>query len=120
MKPRYGLTSLVLALALLSSCSPQPSYDLIIEQGAVIDGSGAPAREADVGILDGKFAAIGDLASAGAERRIDASGLVVAPGFIDMHAHGDPLTDSYAQHVAMGVTTVLLGQDGGSPSLPDA
>ena len=121
MKPRYGLTSLVLALALLSSCSPQPSYDLIIEQGAVIDGSGAPAREADVGILDGKFAAIGDLASAGAERRIDASGLVVAPGFIDMQNHSDltAIDEPNAESmVRQGVTTMILGEGGSQGPLP--
>ncbi|MDA0205942.1 MAG: D-aminoacylase [Acidobacteria bacterium] len=115
MKPRHVLASLVFALAQLSSCSSQPSYDLIIEHGSLVDGSGAPAREADVGILDGKIAAIGDLAAAGAERRIDASGLVVAPGFIDMHNHSDltvidePNAESM---VRQGVTTMILGEGG--------
>src|SRR3546814_21129842 len=53
-------------------------------------------------------------------RVVDGGGRVLAPGFIDLHTHGDPLREAYTQYLAMGVTTVLLGQDGGSPSLPDA
>jgi N-acyl-D-aspartate/D-glutamate deacylase len=121
VKPRYALFSLGIALALLGACSPQPSYDLVIEHGSLVDGSGSPAREADVGILDGKIAAIGDLASAGAARRIDASGLVVAPGFIDMHNHSDltvidePNAESM---VRQGVTTMILGEGGSQGPLP--
>lgn len=106
---------------LLSACSSQPSYDLVIEHGSLVDGSGAPAREADVGIVDGKIAAIGDLASAGAARRIDASGLVVAPGFIDMHNHSDltvidePNAESM---VRQGVTTMILGEGNSQGPLP--
>src|SRR5690606_4305811 len=50
---------------------------------------------------------------------VEGGGRVLAPGFIDLHTHGDPLGADYTQFLAMGVTTVLLGQDGGSPSLPD-
>src|SRR5690606_33640711 len=77
VKNRYTYVILLLTL-LLNACSPQANYDIVIENGSLVDGSGSPARDADVGILDGKIAAIGDLASAGAARRIDASGLVVA------------------------------------------
>ena len=80
MKLRHGFELLAFAL-LLSACSPQASYDLVIEHGSLVDGSGSPSREADVGILDGKIAAIGDLASAGAGWHTDATGLVVVPGF---------------------------------------
>ncbi len=120
MKPRYALPSLIFAL-LLSSCSSQPTYDIVIEHGSLIDGSGSPARDADVGILDGKIAAIGDLAAVGAERRIDASGLVVAPGFIDMHNHSDltvidePNAESM---VRQGVTTMILGEGNSQGPLP--
>ena len=120
MKHRHAYASLLLVL-LLNACSPQTSYDIVIENGSLIDGSGSPAREADVGILEGKIAAIGDLASAGAERRIDASGLVVAPGFIDMHNHSDltvvdePNAESM---VRQGVTTMILGEGGSQGPLP--
>src|SRR3546814_12110450 len=50
-------------------------------------------------------------------RVVDGGGRVLAPGFIDLHTHGDPLEEAYTSFLAMGVTTVLLGQDGGSPSL---
>ena len=92
MPSRY-IRSLLLPLVVISSsCSrpaPQPAYDLIIAGGSVLDGDGAPARALDVGVRDGKIAAIGSLGAAEARQRIDASGLVVAPGFIDMHNHSD-------------------------------
>src|ERR1700691_5758851 len=61
-----------------------PAFDLIIEHGHVIDGTGAPWYAADVGIRAGRIAAIGRLDRASAKQRIDAAGRVVAPGFIDM------------------------------------
>src|SRR5438309_10092827 len=61
-----------------------PAYDLIIEHGRVVDGTGAPWLAADVGIRAGRVAAIGQLDKAAAKRRINAAGHVVAPGFIDM------------------------------------
>lgn len=117
VKPHYAA---VFAL-LLSACSPQANYDIVIENGSLVDGSGAPARAADVGILEGKIAAIGDLAAADAGRRIDATGLVVAPGFIDMHNHSDltvidePNAESM---VRQGVTTMILGEGGSQGPLP--
>src|SRR5262249_12695356 len=81
------------ALLLCSACAPAapapPIYDVLITGGAVLDGTGAPAVKADVGIRDGRIADIGDLKTATAKRRIDATGLTVAPGFIDMHNHSD-------------------------------
>src|SRR6202171_5666234 len=64
------------------------AYDLLIKNGSVIDGTGAPARHADVGISSGRLAEIGSL-SGSAKRTIDASDRVVAPGFIDPHTHYD-------------------------------
>jgi N-acyl-D-aspartate/D-glutamate deacylase len=118
---RCSFHSLAFALLLLSACSPQARYDIVIENGSLVDGSGSAAREADVGILDGKIAAIGDLAAAQAGRRIDATGLVVAPGFIDMHNHSDltvidePNAESM---VRQGVTTMILGEGGSQGPLP--
>src|SRR5262245_61653699 len=82
----------LIAIAILTSsmaCSRAPavvapSFDLVIENGRVIDGTGSPWYSADVGIRGGRIAAIGRLAGAAAARRVDAHGQVVAPGFIDM------------------------------------
>jgi N-acyl-D-amino-acid deacylase len=107
---------LTLLLLLLSGCSqatPEAPYDLLITGGSVMDGEGTPAVTADVGIRDGRIASIGNLATASARRRIDASGLTVAPGFIDMHNHSDytilvePKSESM---IRQGVTTMVLGE----------
>lgn len=86
----------------------------------LVDGTGAPARRTDVLVRGGRIERIGRIAPGEARglRVVDGGGRVLAPGFIDLHTHGDPLTRSYTQFLAMGVTTVLLGQDGGSPALP--
>src|ERR1700730_4395060 len=68
----------------LAAVRALPTYDLIIEHGRVVDGTGAPWFAADVGIRAGRIAAIGQLDKATANRRINAAGRVVAPGFIDM------------------------------------
>jgi N-acyl-D-amino-acid deacylase len=106
------------ALGGLPDHAPDPPYDWLISGGTVVDGSGAPGRTADVLIRDGRIAFIGavDPDTIAAHQRFDARGLVVAPGFIDAHAHGDPVADpAFANFLAMGVTTILLGQDGGGP-----
>ena len=105
----------VFAFALLQP----PGYDLVIRNGQVIDGTGAPARRADVAIKDGKVAVIGASIGARGTREIDAAGLVVAPGFIDVHTHADELNEQpVAEHfLRMGVTTLIAGNCGGS-SLP--
>ena len=70
--------------------SPAPALDLVVEGGTVIDGTGGPGRRADVGVAAGRIAVIGDLADrATGARRIDAGGLVVAPGWVDLHIHSD-------------------------------
>ena len=107
----------VLLLLLLASACAQPAaqqpYDLLIVGGWVIDGEGTPAVRADVGIRGGRIATIGDLGAAMAARRIDASGLTVAPGFIDIHNHSDytilvePKSESM---IRQGVTTMVLGE----------
>jgi N-acyl-D-amino-acid deacylase len=96
--------------------------DLKLEGGLVIDGSGAPARRADVAVRDGRIAALGDLADLAAARNIDCRGRVVAPGFIDVHSHSDflvPGVDAGARvepFLRQGMTTLVGGNCGFSPA----
>ncbi len=90
-------------------------YDLVIRHGRVVDGTGNPAFYADVAIKDGRIAAIGRELKAGANE-VDATGMVVAPGFIDVHTHADEVAEMprAENFVRMGVTTVVVGNCGGS------
>jgi N-acyl-D-aspartate/D-glutamate deacylase len=91
------------------------AHDLIIRNGTIVDGTGADAYRADIAIDGERITAIGDLSGATAQRDVDAAGLVVTPGFIDLHTHldaqvaWDPLMTSSSWH---GVTTVLMGNCG--------
>ena len=92
--------------------------DLLIRGGVVVDGTGAPPRQADVGIVGGRIAFVGSGAAVTARRVIEAAGQVVAPGFIDIHTHSDMslLQDGRAQSkVTQGVTTEVTGNCGFSP-----
>ena len=90
------------------------SYDLLIRNGTVVDGTGAPSYRADVAVADGKIAAIGTITD-GAKKTLDASDLIVAPGFVDPHTHydaqicWDPLITSSSWH---GVTSLVMGNCG--------
>jgi N-acyl-D-amino-acid deacylase len=90
-------------------------FDLIITGGTVVDGTGSPGSPADVGVTGERIEVVGDLRQSEARRVIDASGLVVSPGFIDTHAHSDAVLLVDPQHAAglrQGITTEILGQDG--------
>jgi N-acyl-D-aspartate/D-glutamate deacylase len=113
MRLRFAV---LFSVVLLSGCArpaAQQQYDVLITGGSVLDGEGTPAVRADVGIRGGRIATIGDLGTAAAARRIDASGLTVAPGFIDIHNHSDytilvePKSESM---IRQGVTTMVLGE----------
>lgn len=112
------LASLVLTAVLASATGVSAqTYDLIIRNGRVLDGTGAAERVADVAVEDGHIAAIGDLKSATGRREIDASGLYVTPGFIDLHSHADrtlslPRLNVALNDLTQGITTVVVGQDG--------
>jgi len=96
---------------------PAPSYDLIIRRGTVLDGSGIPRYRADVGIANGFVARVGDLANARATEEIDATGLFVAPGFINIHSHASVDALPTAENMlTQGVTTEILNPDGGGPT----
>jgi len=110
---------LICCAALAAACSPaEPDYDVLFLGGSVYDGSGGEAYVADVAVLDGRIAAVGDLADAIANEVIDVSDLVVTPGFIDAHSHAE-LDDEWGRDgrhfLAQGITTVVLGMDGGGP-----
>ncbi len=94
-----------------------PHLDLVVRGGDVLDGSGAPARRADVGVQGDRVVAIGDLGSTRASRHVDARDRIVAPGFIDVQSQSNLtlLADGLAQsHVRQGITTEIVGE-GGSP-----
>jgi len=90
------------------------SYDLIVRNGTVIDGTGSGPRHADVAVQDGRIAAIGRIDGSGREE-IDARGLTVTPGFVDVHTHYDGQVtwdDRFSPSSGHGVTTVLMGNCG--------
>ncbi len=89
--------------------------DLALRRGLLIDGSGDVPRVADVGIADGRIVSVDDLGTSNAVESLDLDGLAVAPGFIDVHQHGDltPLVDARCvSALAQGVTTVVIGNCG--------
>ena len=96
-----------------SAAQAQAPYDLVIAGGSIVNGEGTPAVTADLGIRAGRIASIGNLAGAAASRRIDAAGLTVAPGFIDIHNHSDYtilLEPKAESMIRQGVTTMVLGE----------
>ncbi|MDE0912111.1 MAG: amidohydrolase family protein, partial [Myxococcota bacterium] len=91
------------------------SYDLLIKNGSIVDGSGNAPFKGDIAVRDGKIAAIGDIADATATETIDATGQLVTPGWVDIHTHfdgqatWDELLTPSCWH---GVTTVVMGNCG--------
>jgi len=129
MKTRLGLTALVFAAFLaIGAAQPAQRFDVLIRNGRVMDGTGNPWFPADIGIQNGRIAAIGKLENAQAARVIDVAGKYVVPGFIDIHSHADdgsgprggfrdpdPVRRSAPNLVSQGITTVVVNQDGRSP-----
>ncbi|HET9982400.1 MAG TPA: D-aminoacylase [Longimicrobiales bacterium] len=119
LRPMLGvLVALVLPLCAVPAAAQQ--YDVIIRHGRVVDGTGNPWYYADVAVSGERIAAVGDLSRATAKREVDATGLYVAPGFIDVHSHSGPGLATKALSparplVAQGITTVFVNPDGGGP-----
>jgi N-acyl-D-amino-acid deacylase len=107
-------TAAALATAALSAQAP--IYDIVLRHGTVVDGSGLPRYRADVGIVDGAIARIGDLHGAPAALALDVDGLIVAPGFINIHSHATPEGLPRADNMlTQGVTTEIANADGSGP-----
>jgi N-acyl-D-amino-acid deacylase len=98
------------------------SYDLVLANGTVLDGSGCDGMAASVGVRGDRIAAVGDLAGSTAARTLDCTGKVIAPGFIDMHSHSDWVipqpdhADVLAPLLEQGITTIVAGNCGCSPA----
>lgn len=108
--------SIIILFLILLSCGMQPEYDICITNGKILAGDGNPWYISDIGIKNEKIIHIGDIKKISAKKVIDAKGLFVCPGFIDIHNHSDqsileiPAADNY---LLQGVTTVLGGNCGG-------
>jgi N-acyl-D-amino-acid deacylase len=119
-KAVLGYVAVFCLIAVLSSCrvTPPINYDVLILDGTIVDGSGAPAYAGDIAIIGNEIVKIGELNGTKATRVIDATGLTVVPGFIDLHTHADrnirdnPGVENYLHQ---GVTTLLAGNCGSSP-----
>ncbi|MDG2283458.1 MAG: amidohydrolase family protein [Longimicrobiales bacterium] len=119
---RFALLSLIFLIPLLGSPNWAASQEsvTVIRNGRVLDGSGNPWMYADVVIQGDRIIRVGDASDVRADRVIDAAGLYVTPGFIDVHSHAGPgLTAPELSHaeplLAMGLTTVFVNPDGGGP-----
>src|SRR3954447_8246801 len=107
---KFGL--LFLQIAALASAQ---DFDLIVRGGRIVDGSGNPSFIGDIALRQGKIAAMGPLVGKTAARTIDATGLTIAPGFIDIHNHSDNtiVQDGNAQSmIRQGVTSMIFGEGG--------
>jgi N-acyl-D-aspartate/D-glutamate deacylase len=119
------LILIIITISIFSCVSKtEPSkveyYDLVITNGNIIDGTGKISFSSNLYIRDDSIAHIGNLTSKNiiVKDTLDADGMVVSPGFIDLHAHGNPIeTPEFENFLAMGVTTITLGQDGSSPEV---
>ena len=118
--PRLLVAMVVLGCVVLSGFARggQPPYDLLIRNGRVLDGSGNPWLIQDVAVKSGRIVAVGGLDGATAAREIDAAGLTVSPGFIDVHSHAaEGMTRAELRQaqplLAQGITTIVANPDGG-------
>jgi len=106
----------LVAVLAMTSCNGSPSADLVLRGGTIVDGTGRAAYTGDVAIVGGTIAAVGDIGPIRAAEEIDVTGLVVAPGFINLHSHARYQGLPTAENVlGQGVTTEIINADGGGP-----
>ena len=117
--PIFIIIAWILVVLSFPACSSNVAkdFDLLIRNGTIVDGTGCRHFRADLGIIDDTVAEIGDLAQKSATHTIDAVGLIVSPGFIDTHTHGDrnlgrPGSNANLNYLSQGVTTVVTGNCG--------
>src|SRR5215831_14959431 len=127
MRKAFIFTAAAVLAGLATSQTPgtaqaqRPAFDLLIRGGRIVDGTGNPWFTGDVAVSGDAIVAIGPSLEPGAARVIDARGLVVAPGFIDVHSHSEERQDKQdiignpaaENNVRQGVTTVIASPDGG-------
>ncbi|HEY3134430.1 MAG TPA: D-aminoacylase [Blastocatellia bacterium] len=112
------LLALIVATGALAQSPKQATFDILIKGGTVYDGTGAAPRRADVGIKGDRIAAVGNLKTSTATTEVDATGLAVAPGFINMLSHSENslITDGRSQgEIRQGVTTQIFGEGSMGP-----
>src|SRR5271155_5349081 len=121
LKPAIMIALFFTATSLLPAQTP--TFDLIITNGHIIDGTGSPWYSGDIGIRDGKIAAIGNLTAAPRKRTVDAAGKVVAPGFIDMLGQSELsilVEPRLPSKIYQGITTEITGEGNSAAPLNDA
>jgi N-acyl-D-amino-acid deacylase len=119
MNRTSAFSAAVLSGLAFAFCAAAPEFDLVIRGGEMLDGTGEPARRADIGIKGDRIAAIGNLANRRAGQVLEASGKMVAPGFIDTQGQSGVtlLADGNGEsHVRQGITSEIIGE-GGTPAL---
>src|SRR5262249_55921799 len=124
LQPREAAMSLLapLCLCLILPAADAPvEADIVLRGATLLDGSGAPGVVGDLAIRGERIVAVGRFETAGKPRVLDAKGLMVAPGFIDLHTHSDdaltrPATRSNLNYLMQGVTTVVTGNCGSGPT----
>lgn len=123
----FAMRQIIFIAAIVGGCAKQTTgtasptrrtapFDVILRGGSVLDGTGRPAVRADIGVMGSRVAKVGDLSRDSGATVIDVSGLMVAPGFINIHSHASPGgLPTAANMLTQGVTTEILYPDGGGP-----
>src|SRR6478736_1849242 len=115
---RIAIAAVCLALPAFGCAKPAAKYDVVIRHGTIYDGTGAAGKIGDVAILDDRIEAIGDLAAEHGREEFDATGMAVAPGFINMLSHSETslIEDGHAQGtLRQGVTLEVFGESSMGP-----